>query len=141
MDSTAQPQFDLASRGPLARVGLFAAAMLVLAALATPVAFALSGRVGVGCVVAAAGVCTLSGIAALAIHELFHQPQWVLVDVLTGFFLRMGVPLAFCMIVYLRGGALAEAGFAIYVLAFYFGSLIAGTVLTLPRIPAPTRGT
>jgi hypothetical protein len=52
----------------------------------------------------------------------------------------MGVPLAACMIVHLRGGLLAEAGFALYVLAFYFGSMLAGLALSLPRSSTPLGG-
>jgi hypothetical protein len=140
VDSTAQPPFTLAGRRLAARVGLFVVVMLLAAAVAAPVGWMLSGRSGLGCVIAAAGVCTLAGVAALTIHELFLQPQWLLLDVAAGFLLRMGVPLAFCMIVHLRGGALAEAGLAVYVLAFYLASLAAGTALSLPRFPAPVRG-
>ena len=63
MDSTAQPQFSLASRGPAARVGLFVAVMLVMSAVAAPLGFAISGRDGIGCVILAAGVCTIAGVA------------------------------------------------------------------------------
>ena len=137
MDSTAQPQFSLASRGPAARVGLFVAVMLVMSAVAAPLGFAISGRDGIGCVILAAGVCTIAGVAALLLHELFQHPRLLLADVLAGLLLRMGVPLVVCMAVHLQGGPLADAGFGIYVMAFYFGSLLVGTALTLPRSPAP----
>jgi hypothetical protein len=107
--------------------------MVALVAVAAPVGYAISGRIGLVCVALAAGVCILAALLVLIIQARLPDPKWALAHVLAGFMLRMGIPLALCMMVYLRGGPLAEAGFVFYLLAFYLATLAAGTVAGLPR--------
>ena len=57
--------------------------------------------------------------------------------VLLGMFARMGIPLLVCIIVYLRGGRLAEAGFVYYLLVFYFVTLVVETVLLVGNARPP----
>jgi ABC-type anion transport system duplicated permease subunit len=115
------------------RVLLLTGAIALAAVAATPVGFALSGRVGVVCVWLAAAVCWLPGALALAIQEKCRDPRLMLLHVLAGFIGRLAFPLAACIIVYLRGGPLVEAGFAVYLLGLYFVALAVGTLLDLSQ--------
>ncbi len=92
----------------------------------------LSGSEGLRCVLVASAVCVATGVIVVLIQERLKSPQWVLANVLVGFLFRMGVPLAFCLVVYWRGGPLVEAGFVFYLLFFYMVSLAVETVLSLP---------
>jgi len=47
--------------------------------------------------------------------------------------IRMGIPLAAALLVFLRGGPLADAGFLYYLVLFYPVTLTAETFLLLPK--------
>ena len=115
----------------------FAASMILAAVVAAPLGYAISGVEGIYCVLIAAGVCGLAGFAALVSHEVFCAPHLVLFQVTAGLFLRMGVPLAVCIVVYLAKGPLVEAGFAVYLLAFYFLALVLNAALALAARTPP----
>jgi hypothetical protein len=103
------------------------------AGVAAPIAYALSGAVGLWCVLIAAAACGLPGMLVLVVQHLCRHPQLVLLHVLAGFFVRLGAPMAICMIVYLQDGPLVEAGFAGYLLGLYLVALSVGTLLDLTQ--------
>ncbi len=103
-------------------VGLASAAGVVIG-------YFVSGRAGVYCALLAAAVCVAAGGASLVVRLVVVSPQLALLHVLVGFFLRMGAPLAVCMVVYWRGGPLVEAGFVFYLLGLYLIALAVGTSL------------
>ena len=83
--------------------------------------------------------CLVSGLLALGLVRLFHGREAVSCPrSLLGMFPRMGIPLAVCMVVYLQGGRLAEAGFVYYILVFYFVTLVVETVLLVGEAQAAT---
>jgi hypothetical protein len=115
-------------------LGWFVAIMAALAAVAAPFGYWFSGVVGLACVATANGVCVGVGVLALVIQARITAPHLAFAHVLVGFSLRMGIPLAVCMVVYLRKSALADAGFVFYLLVFYMAALAAGTGVMLPSL-------
>jgi hypothetical protein len=115
------------------RVLLLTVAIALAAIAATPIGLMRSGEMGAACVWLAAVVCGLPGVAAVLVQAKCRDPQLLVLHVLVGFFVRLGVPLAVCMIIYLQGGPLVEAGFAGYLLGLYLVALAAGTLLDLAQ--------
>lgn len=105
--------------------------MLGSAAVVIPVAYMARDRAGATSAAVALVTCLVSGLLALALGlvRLFRGPNNVVPQVLLGMLPRMGIPLAVCMLVHLQGGAIADAGFVYYILAFYFVTLVVETVL------------
>jgi hypothetical protein len=80
----------------------------------------------------AAFLCWTGGTSALVLGGMLRGPQLALYALLTGLFVRMGIPLAFGFAIQLRGGPLVEVGFIYYLLIFYLISLAVETWLSLP---------
>jgi hypothetical protein len=99
------------------------------AVMVIPVAYMARERAGATSAAVALVTCLVSGLLALGLVRLFRGPNNVVPQVLLGMLPRMGIPLAVCMMVHLRGGAIADAGFVYYILAFYFVTLVVETVL------------
>jgi hypothetical protein len=104
-------------------------ALLGSAVVVIPVAYMARERAGATSAAVALVTCLVSGLLALGLVRLFRGPNNVVPQVLLGMLPRMGIPLAVCMMVHLRGGAIADAGFVYYILAFYFVTLVVETVL------------
>jgi apolipoprotein N-acyltransferase len=85
--------------------------------------------------VAAYGTCLMGGLLALGFAWLLPGPQHLMSRVLAGIAARAGVPLIVCLLVALQGEALVDAGFAYYLLAFYFVTLVVETFLLVGQIP------
>ncbi len=103
--------------------------LLVAAAIVIPVAYVVRQQAGAASAAVAWMTCFVSGLVALGLVRLFNGPNSVVPQVLLGMFPRMGIPLAVCMVAYLKGGALVDAGFVYYILVFYFVTLVVETVL------------
>ncbi len=131
---TTQPeQPALHSRRGLAfRCAALSAVALATGALAAPLAFSLRGWIGVWAECVAGTACFLGALAALALAEVLHGPRLALHGLLFGMAARMIVPLAVVLPLHFRGGALADAGLAYYLLVFYPVCLAADTLLCLP---------
>jgi hypothetical protein len=107
---------------------------IALAAIAvTPIGFMLSRAEGVACVWLASVICWAPGVAVLAFQDKFRDPQLMMLNVAAGFLGRLAIPLSVCMVIYLRGGPLVEAGFAVYLLGLYLVALAVGTLLDLAQ--------
>ena len=78
-------------------------------------------------------VCGGAVLATGLFSRLFPRPDQAMTRILFGMFVRMGVPLAFCAMVTLNGGPLADAGLVYYLLATYLVMLAVDTWLTFPR--------
>lgn len=124
---------DLKNRSLATRAGMLVLVVLVLYALAAPVAWHLGGSTGVWAASAAAGLCFCGAVLALVIAHLFRAPQHVLYGMLLGMAPRMGIPLGFGLAYHFYGGGLAEAGLLYYLLVFYPITLGVETVLSLPQ--------
>jgi hypothetical protein len=109
--------------------GVLAAATLGCSAVAGPVAFLLSGRVGLLAACLAALSCYLGALGALLLANWFRGPKNLLPRVLAGMSLRMTIPMAAVLGVQLSRSPLAEAGFVYYVLMFYLVTLAVETGL------------
>lgn len=92
---------------------------LFLFAALFPVAYHASAIDGVAALGVAAAACLMPTLLALLIGELLPGPEFAMHNLGIGMFLRMGVPMGVCVVVYATGGPLAEAGMAYYLLVFY----------------------
>ncbi len=104
---------------------------LAVTPLFAGVGYARDGWIGILAAFIAAGVCWGGAFASLVVAGIFRTGPQVVHGVLLGMFLRMAVPLAACMILARRGGALVEAGAPVMILLYYFVTLIADTWLLL----------
>jgi hypothetical protein len=75
--------------------------------------------------------CLVGGLMGLVIGDLFRGPAQPLVPLLLSMLCRMGVPLGLFLLVYRRGGTLANAGFAYYLIGFYLLMLLVDSVMTV----------
>ena len=71
---------------------------------------------------------------ALVVNFLFRDPKLSLYSLLLGMLLRMGIPLLFGMILHLSVSLLATNSMLYYLVAFYFVTLAAEILLTLPAV-------
>ena len=101
--------------------------------LLSPFIYRLHGADGLSAAGVAAFVCWTGAIGGMLTSRWLHGPSHLLAGMLLGMALRMALPLIVCMVVYLRGGALAEAGFVFYVLAFYLMTLAIDTWMATGR--------
>ena len=127
----------LPQKNLLFRIVFLGAVTLVATAIILPLGFLIScNRVGVLAGATAGGICLLAAWVALTLSEPLRRPQSVLTLVHVGMMARMGIPLAAALIVYFRGGPLADAGFLYYLIVFYPVTLTAETFLSWPeRVP------
>ncbi|MEN6451121.1 MAG: hypothetical protein ABFC96_11575 [Thermoguttaceae bacterium] len=123
---------NLRTRGLITRGIVLAAAVLALLAVVAPVAWRLSGAVGVAAAAAAAGACLAGAASALALSGLFRQQRQAAALMVTGIAARMGLPLALALAIQFRGGPLAEAGLLYYLVVFYPAALTAEIAMSLP---------
>jgi len=103
------------------------AALFIGALLLAPIGCLVAGSLGAIAAVLAAAICAMGAVGghavALLVADSVEGPQRAMVRPVVGMLLRMGVPLAFAIVVYLQGGPLAEAGLVYYLLAFYMIAL------------------
>jgi hypothetical protein len=124
---------ELSQQSLLVRSAILGAAILLAMAISLPVGYAmlrdknsfLAGGL-------AGGVCLLAGWTALGMSELLRRPQQVLALVFVGTIVRMGIPLAAIVAVYLHGGPLVSAGVLYYLITFYLVMLTVEIALILP---------
>ena len=123
---------ELPQRSLAVRAAVLGMAVLLVAAGLAPVAGVRSGWAGLCAAGAAAAVCLIGAVAALAISHVLRGPAFVLPALLLGMMVRMGLPLALALIYQFWGGGLADAGFLVYLLVFYPVTLTVETILSLP---------
>lgn len=115
------------------RAALLGLVVVVVCAAVAPVAWWLSGPLGLAAAAAAAGVCLLGAVLALVVSHLLGGPKAALYGLLFGMALRMGIPLVFAVTIHLKGGVLARSGFLYYLILFYPVTLGVETALSLPK--------
>ena len=115
------------------RAALFVALLLIALLPVGAVAYSLHGSLGLTAAAVAWAISVGCGLAALIISLLLRDTPLVLYQVLIGFALRMGLPLAICMLLVTQKSPLLNAGFIIYILVFYMVTLLIDTVLLLAR--------
>lgn len=115
-------------------LGIVGLLYLILA----PLAYYLNGREGLLAAAVAAGICLFGSLGALAAMQPLKGPAMMFSGVVIGMFLRMAVPLIFCLIVYLQPSLLTRAGMVFYVIAFYMVTLTADAAITALRVTEET---
>jgi hypothetical protein len=111
------------------------AAALGFSVLLCPIAFWFFRWPGVVSVLAAALLCTLTGMVAFWTSRLFVRQVGAVGGALVAMGVRMAIPLVVCLVLAVRGDADSLAGFVYYLLVFYLATLAVETWCSLP----PTR--
>jgi hypothetical protein len=118
------------------RTGVCTAVLAVSYSLVTPVAWKLSGRVGLAAAALAAGCCWLGaaggGLVGGLVGRCVREPGRAGFEFLSGMIVRMGVPLACALAVQSRNAVLANVGLLYYLVFFYLVTLAIETTLSLP---------
>ncbi len=128
---------SLRRRGWNAQSAAMAALVVLVYVLIAPVAGLLHQIGGVLAAAAAAGLCLLGGVLALAVTHCFPDPKHLGQAFLAGMFPRMGIPAGGAIALQLLGGLLAEGGVLYYLLVFYPITLAAEAWLSLPSRDGP----
>ena len=123
---------SLRKQGWGAQSGALAALVLSVYALVAPVAGLLDRIGGILAATAAAGLCLLGAVLALAVTHCFRDPKYLGQAFVAGMLPRMGIPAGGAIVLQLLGGLLAEGGVLYYLLVFYSITLAAETWLSLP---------
>jgi hypothetical protein len=126
--------------GPVGRSACFALVLAAALAIVFPIAIWMFGAIGLWAALLAAAVVLLASAAGTALGELANGPSEALVKMLIGMAVRMALPLAACILVQLKGGPLAAAGFVYFVLGFYLVALPVETLLAVCGIQGRTSG-
>jgi hypothetical protein len=114
-----------------ARAGILGGCVALAWAATMPLAYWSAGAAGAQAASVAAGVCFAGTILALATTEMLSGPLRALYGVLLGMFARTGLPLVATLVIYFKVPALADAGLVVYLLVFYFLTLVVETVLAI----------
>ena len=122
--------------GAAARASLLSGLLLLLLIPVASVGFALSGPSGVMVASFSMLICLASGLLAMVAAEIARQFNQQLASLLLAMGIRTSLPMAVLIAVYIRGGAIVDAGMAFYLLVFYLAVLAIETYLdvTLLRI-------
>ena len=109
---------------------------LLLTAILLPIGLRAHGSNGGIAVGLALGVCLLAHLPLLMFSNRLPTPQGALFRIALSCGVRMGLPLAVCMVVVLRRGWLFEADFIYYLMTFYFVMLILETIAQVACLQA-----
>lgn len=101
-------------------------------ALVAPVSSLASGTSGLLAAAVAAGLCWLGAEAAMALRWLCRGTRYALWGSMGGMLPRMGIPVAWGLVLQIRSSVLAEGGLLLYLIAFYPVTLAVETLLSLP---------
>lgn len=123
---------EAAPRPLVACAAAIAIAVLLLAGVLAPVGYWYYGWAGVLSVVAAGLLCGLTGLVALWIGRRCQVQGQAISGVLVAMGIRMGIPLAICLVLAVRGRADSLAGFVYFLLVFYLVTLGVETWCSLP---------
>jgi hypothetical protein len=102
--------------------------------VAVPIGFWFAGGAGIAAALVAAAVVWFASALSFIVAEFFHGPNQALTNMLFGTVLRVILPLAACLLVYLNAGSLASGGFAYFILGFYFVALPIDTALLVSKL-------
>lgn len=119
---------------------LLTATSVAVGGMTAGVGYAHSGWAGILAAFLAAAVCWAGAVLSLALAGIFRATSLAVHGVLLGIPVRMGLPLAACMVLARRGSPLIDAGILVMILLNYFVMLVADTWL-LVRCPSEPSGT
>lgn len=108
------------------------AAIVAVGLVALPVAWWISGSLGVIAASTAAAICLIGALLAVALgHLLPAGPQAPLQRMLVGMMARTALPLIAGVTLHFEVPSLAEAGMVFYLFVFYIASLATETALVI----------
>jgi hypothetical protein len=131
------PLTSLRKQGWKGQAAAVASLTVLVYVLVAPVAGLLHRTGGVLAAAAAAGLCLLGAVLALAVTHRFPDPKHLGQAFLVGMLPRMGIPAGGAIALQLLGGILAEGGVLYYLLVFYPVTLAAEAWLSLPLHDGP----
>jgi hypothetical protein len=102
-------------------------------AIIAPLAYHLHGYDGLRAAGVACLVCLVGAVVALFVSDAFQNEKFAFAGVLVGTAARMVLPMLTCGAVCWRGGPLAEAGMAFYLVVFYMIILAVETWVAVGR--------
>ena len=110
--------------GSLTRFAWVLLAVALSSLIVAPFAYSAHGNSGLVAAFLAATVCLLAAglggfVSSLFQHSGLHPSGSSAASVLLAMFVRMGLPLAVCMVVHLQDGWLSHSGFALCLLVYY----------------------
>lgn len=129
----------LRNRGLLTSQIALALAVVAMGAAVGAIAWWVAGSSGVAAAGLAGVTCWLGAAGALETATLLARRGHGLAGLLAGMAIRMGVPLAMALILFVRGGPLVEGGLLYYFLAFYPLTLAIETAFSLWVRPSDCR--
>jgi hypothetical protein len=110
---------------------ILAGALGTVVAVASGVAYGLSGWTGLEAAVGAGVVCLASAAAALAISHVYRRPEEAFKGMALAMAVRMGVPLLLLIGIHLTAG-LQDRIVSYYFVMFYLAALVIEVPLSLP---------
>jgi hypothetical protein len=131
-------------RGLLTSQIALALTVVAMGGVVGGIAWLFAGLWGLAAAGVAAAGCWLGAAVALEAATLLARQGHGLTGLLVGMGLRMGVPLALALVLFLLGGPLVQGGLMYYFVAFYPLTLAVETALSLwvrpssCRTPVPT---
>ena len=124
-----------AARRPLAAcAGALAVTVVLLSGLMAPLGYWHYGWAAVWSVLSAGLLCGLTGLVAFWTAHRCQAHGQAVSGVLAAMGIRMGIPLAICLVLAVRGNADSLAGFVYYLLVFYLATLGIETWYSLPAV-------
>lgn len=124
----------IASMGLTSRLIFMLAVSVVGYVTSIPFAWLTRGTQGFIASAIALAICLAGGLSSLVVGDLFRGCRQTLVPLLLPMLFRMGLPLGLCLWALYRGGTLANAGLAYYLVGFYLLMLVVDSVLTVSML-------
>ena len=103
----------------IAHIYTLTGAIAIIFVIVAPLSYRAHEVIGLWASAIAAAVCLSAPLAASLATRAFASRDNALTGLLVSMFLRMGIPLAFCLVMQIQTGPLVEAGIIYSVLVFY----------------------
>jgi len=117
----------------LSRAAILLAVSLAVLGLTLPFAWQAGGDAAVTASLVAMLLCLGGAILALVFADVFGPVLPSGMAIYAGMLFRMSLPLVIGTLLYFKNPTLADAGLFGYLIVFYFVTLLAEVVLTLPK--------
>ena len=118
---------DGGRQSAIAHVYALTGTLAVSFAIVAPLSYRAHETMGLWAAAIAATVCLLAPLGASFATWAFATRDRALAGLLVSMFLRMGIPLVFCLVMQIQKGPLEEAGIVYCVLVFYLVVLVVET--------------
>jgi thiol:disulfide interchange protein len=118
----------------VAHIYTLAGAIAISFVIVASLSYHAHEMMGLWASVVAAAVCLSAPLAASLATRAFASQDNVLTGLLVAMFLRMGIPLAFCLVMQIQKGPLVESGIIYSVLVFYLVVLAVETWFAMRHV-------